>query len=290
MRRIASEEMSGLIASHSPSRVIDADAQAQVEDARLQALHELDLLDTAAEERFDRLTALAATAFRAPMVMVSLVDRERVWFKSKVGVQAAEVPRAGSFCGHAIRGRDVLVVPDARVDPRFSTSPLVLDAPRIRFYAGAPLRTKTGECIGTLCLVDDQPREFGADDQAHGRLIVAGGGTAAAAGQLEVFGTNGIERVEVLGGNAHFDGSFNRGGDVVSLPFAAEAFTAVRQGSSVRLQSETLELLLPVGTAGLALEFVGGDERDLLFSSAAGGVLIGDQLITAAVAALTAFA
>lgn len=156
------------------------------------------------------------------------------------------------------------------------------------FRIGTQTFASTPQAISAV--TDGTPLPTGADDQAHGRLIVAGGGTAAAAGQLEVFGTNGVERVEVLGGNAHFDGSFNRGGDVVSLPFAAEAFTAVRQGSSVRLQSETLELLLPVGTAGLALEFVGGDERDLLFSSAAGGVLIGDQLITAAVAALTAFA
>jgi len=137
---------------------------------------------------------------------------------------------------------------------------------------------------------DGTPLPTGANDQAHGRLIVAGGGTAAAAGRLDVFGTNGVERVELLGGSVHLDGSFNRGGDAVSLPFAAETFTAVRQGSAVRLQSEALDLLLPVGTAGLALEFVGGDERDLLFSSTTGGVLIGDQLITAIAAGLTAFA
>jgi signal transduction histidine kinase len=159
--------MPGLIDSRVPAMATDAEAPALAENARLQALRELDILDSAAEERFDRLTTLAATAFRAPIVMVSLVDQDRVWFKSKVGVQATEVPRDGSFCGHAIRGESVLVVPDARVDPRFSASPLVLDAPRVRFYAGAPLRTRGGQCVGTLCLIDDQPREFTADDQAQ---------------------------------------------------------------------------------------------------------------------------
>lgn len=134
------------------------------DEARLAALHALRILDTPAEERFDRIVRFAADEFDVPIAMVSLVDRDRQWFKARVGVDACESARETSFCGHAIVQDDVLVVPDAQQDPRFADNPLVLGPPHIRFYAGAPLRLPTGERIGTLCLLDHRPRALASLD------------------------------------------------------------------------------------------------------------------------------
>ena len=128
--------------------------------ARVKALHDLDVLDTQAEERFDRITRLAIDVFGAPIAMVSLVDESRQWFKSRQGLAPTETPREISFCGHAITGPDVLVVPDALADERFADNPLVLGEPDIRFYAGAPLHTVDGFAVGTLCVIDTRPREW----------------------------------------------------------------------------------------------------------------------------------
>lgn len=125
---------------------------------RLQALRERALLDTPPEERFDRLTRLAKHTFGTEMALVSLVDAERQWFKSKQGLDACETGRDVSFCGHAILHDSILEVSDARLDPRFADNPLVTGTPHIRFYAGAPLSTSEGYHIGTLCIIDSQPR------------------------------------------------------------------------------------------------------------------------------------
>ncbi|NPU91031.1 MAG: GAF domain-containing protein [Gammaproteobacteria bacterium] len=117
-------------------------------------------MDTPPEERFDRLTRLAKTLFGTEMALVSLVDTDRQWFKSRQGLDASETPRDISFCGHAILGSDILEVTDARQDPRFADNPLVVGPPHIRFYAGAPLKAASGHRVGTLCIIDSKPRQL----------------------------------------------------------------------------------------------------------------------------------
>lgn len=131
---------------------------------RLAALTAYNVLDTPPEERFDRVTRMAARLFNVPIALVSLIDDNRQWFKSCVGLDAKETPRNISFCGHAILDDRVFVVRDTFEDPRFADNPLVTGAPHIRFYAGCPLRAVTGERLGTLCVIDSKPREFTADD------------------------------------------------------------------------------------------------------------------------------
>ncbi len=130
------------------------------EERRLRALQECDLLDTAAEERFDRFTRIAAALFDVPIALVSLVDRERQWFKSRKGLDVSETPRDAAFCAHAILSDDVLQVQDALADDRFADSPLVTGEPRVRFYAGAPLTLKNGTHAGTLCVIDHRARNL----------------------------------------------------------------------------------------------------------------------------------
>ncbi|MBA2935428.1 response regulator [Sphingomonas sp. CGMCC 1.13654] len=129
------------------------------EAARLAALRDLGLLDTGPESGFDDLVEVARVLAGTPVALVSLIDAERQWFKARVGLDAAETPRSVAFCDHAIRGHDVLVVPDATRDPRFANNPLVTGDPFIRFYAGAPIRTPEGHAIGTVCVIDTAPRD-----------------------------------------------------------------------------------------------------------------------------------
>jgi len=136
------------------------------EATRIDTLHALGILDTAHEERFDRLTRLAKRLFGTPIALVSRVDKDRQWFKSSQGLDVAETPRDISFCGHAILENKVFVVPDAAEDERFHDNPLVAGDPRIRFYAGCPISVSNGSRLGTLCIIDHEPREFSADDLA----------------------------------------------------------------------------------------------------------------------------
>lgn len=131
------------------------------ENERLRALRELLLLDTPPEERYDRLARFAAEQLDMPIALLTLVDGQRQWFKSRVGVEVTETPRDISFCGHAIMSNELFVVEDASRDPRFSDNPLVLGAPYVRFYAGAPLSAPSGHHIGTLCVIDTVPRTLG---------------------------------------------------------------------------------------------------------------------------------
>ena len=133
------------------------------EAARLQALHRYRILDTDPERNFDDLTALASQICGTPMALISLVDADRQWFKSRVGFPLVETSRAVSFCAHAIVTRDIFVVPDALDDARFREHPYVTGGPRIRFYAGAPLATPDGQALGTLCVLDRSPRELTAE-------------------------------------------------------------------------------------------------------------------------------
>ncbi len=130
------------------------------EAQRLKALHTLELLDTPPEPAFDKVTALAARLLGVPIALISLVDEHRQWFKSRVGLQVDETSRGVSFCGHTILDQELLVVEDALADPRFADNPLVLGAPQIRFYAGAPLTLVGGETVGTLCVIDHVPRQL----------------------------------------------------------------------------------------------------------------------------------
>lgn len=138
----------------------------QNEQQRLKKLRDYGVLDTPPSEAFDRVTRLASRLLKMPVALVSLVDHNRQWFKSKVGLDADETPREVAFCAHAICDSAVLVVPDATEDPRFAENPLVTGAPDIRFYAGAPLRTAEGLNLGTLCVIDSTPREFSEEDRA----------------------------------------------------------------------------------------------------------------------------
>ena len=152
------------------------------EDRRLDALRALKLLDTAAEDRFDRITRLATQLFDVPIALISLVDAQRQWFKSRAGLEAQETPREVSFCAHAILLAQALVVPDALLDARFADNPLVTAAPRVRFYAGHRIRAPDGSPVGTLCLIDHRPRNLGGSElQALGDL--------AALAELELHGS-----------------------------------------------------------------------------------------------------
>jgi PAS domain S-box-containing protein len=130
------------------------------ETARIEALLQYKILDTAPEAAFDDLTRLAAYICGTPIALVSLVDTNRQWFKSRVGLEALETSRDIAFCHHAIRQQEVFTVPDATLDDRFATNPLVTSGPNIRFYAGVPLIDAEGHGLGTLCVIDDVPREL----------------------------------------------------------------------------------------------------------------------------------
>jgi sigma-B regulation protein RsbU (phosphoserine phosphatase) len=136
------------------------------EAARIHALRALRLLDTPPEERFDAITRLAAAIFQAPIAMVTMVDVNRQWFKSRIGLEVCETSRDISFCAHAILSDVALVIPDARADPRFADNPLVTGEPFLRFYAGQPLHAPGGQRVGTLCIADQAPREFPAEQRA----------------------------------------------------------------------------------------------------------------------------
>jgi GAF domain-containing protein len=132
------------------------------EEQRLATLHKLRILDTPREQRFDRLTRLAAAIIGAPVALVSLVDRERQWFKSAHGVSVDQTPREVSFCAHAVASREFLVVPDTFDDDRFADNPGVTGGQRVRFYAGCPLFVHES-CVGTLCVLDTRPRQLSAN-------------------------------------------------------------------------------------------------------------------------------
>jgi diguanylate cyclase (GGDEF)-like protein len=133
----------------------NSDCEAQ----RLAALHEYEVLDTPAEESFDRITRLARMALEAPIALVSFVEESRQWFKSNLGLDAKETARDVSFCTHAIEQDGPFIVRDTLLDPRFRENPMVVGSPHVRFYAGIPLRTPTGFRIGTLCVKDIKPRD-----------------------------------------------------------------------------------------------------------------------------------
>lgn len=147
------------------------------EVARVAALQKYAILDTDPEQAFDDLTLLASYVCRTPIALISLVDENRQWFKSKVGLDVSETSREVAFCSRAILQNDVFIVPDTLQDERFRDNPLVVSEPGIRFYAGAPLITDEGYALGTLCVIDRTPREISPDQKdalrALSRLVLA---------------------------------------------------------------------------------------------------------------------
>lgn len=146
------------------------------EEQRLESLRRYEILDTEPEAAFDDLTLLASYVCQTPVALISLVDADRQWFKSRVGVSVTETSRDIAFCASAILQPDIFLVPDATQDRRFAENPLVVAEPKIRFYAGATLMTD-GQALGTLCVVDRVPRELGAEQlealRALSRQVVA---------------------------------------------------------------------------------------------------------------------
>ncbi len=130
---------------------------------RLESLWALKILDTRPEERFDRITNLATRLLHVSISTITLVDKDREWFKSCKGLPATEGPRDISFCGHAAFAKDILIIPDTQKDPRFSDNPMVIEAPFIRFYAGHPLFSTDGQRIGVFCIKDHEPKNLTED-------------------------------------------------------------------------------------------------------------------------------
>jgi signal transduction histidine kinase len=143
------------------------------EQARLQELYRLEILDTEAENQYDEVVALASQICKVPISLISLVDVNRQWFKAKLGVLETETPREVSFCAHMLaQDTELLQVPDAHLDERFSENPLVTSAPNIRFYAGVPLVTSNGYKLGSLCVIDRKPNSIN-EDQAYALRVLS---------------------------------------------------------------------------------------------------------------------
>src|SRR5260370_22033962 len=147
------------------------------EAARVAALHNYAILDSEPEQAFDDLVLLASFICKTPIALISLVDEDRQWFKSRVGVSISETTREIAFCATAIQQPGVFVGPDTLNDERFRNNPLLVSEPNVRFYAGAPLIDGDGNALGTICVIDRIPREFGPDQQAAlkalSRLVLA---------------------------------------------------------------------------------------------------------------------
>ena len=140
---------------------------------RIQALHQLNILDTPPDGSFNKITELAAQIFNVPIALVSLVDTDRIWFKSHFGIDVEQIDRAPGLCASAILSNDVYLVEDARRDPRCLANPLVSESFGLQFYAAAPLATKDGYNLGTFCIIDKRPRFINSDQQKILKLMAS---------------------------------------------------------------------------------------------------------------------
>ncbi len=164
------------------------------ERRRLRTLRLYKIMDTASDQLLDQLAHLASTICEAPISLVSLVDDHRQWFKARVGLNAEETPRSMAFCAHALESDELLVVEDATRDHRFADNPLVTAEPRIRFYAGAPLRVREGDILGTLCVIDHEPRKLTVAQRQALKIL-----SRAAVAQIELLRTRQeIEQFEKI--------------------------------------------------------------------------------------------
>ena len=143
------------------------------EECRLEELKSFDILDTLPDPSFDRITLLAKTVFKTPIALISFVDANRQWFKSNQGLGTSETPREHAFCHYTIQQDQPLIIEDASLDPRTKNNPLVTGEPFIRFYAGAPLMTKNGYKLGSLCIIDRKPQTLDMDKTAVLQTLAA---------------------------------------------------------------------------------------------------------------------
>ena len=219
------------------------------EELRLHALREYDILDTPPDPSLDHVTRLAASILRVPISLVSLIDSDRQWFKSKFGLLADETGRDVSFCGHAILQDGVFVVPDAAADPRFAGNPLVVGEPNIRFYAGAPLRTSDGFQVGTLCVIDTEPREGLTEFEANAleamAVLVVDEMELRQAERTVATQRNDLKRYyEVMGASTDFMGLAGPDGNVIGINPAGRQMAGLTEEQD--LSSLTIGALHPV--------------------------------------------
>ena len=170
------------------------------EAQRLAALREYHILDTAAEQAYDDITALAAYLCNVPIAMISLVDESRQWFKSKLGLNEQETPRDVAFCAHAILQTEPLIVRDALRDVRFADSALVTREPHIRFYAGFPLASPEGFALGTLCAIDRRPRQLSARKKKAMNALARQVMALMELRRVSAHMAEALEKIQMLGG------------------------------------------------------------------------------------------
>jgi len=224
-----------------------------LEAARLEALRRYAVLDTPPEPAYDRVVRLAARLFHVPIALISFIDAERQWFKARVGIDLAETPRDIAFCSATVAAREICLVRDAALDPRFAANPFVLGAPHIRFYAGVPLITPDGHALGSLCVIDTRPRaDFGPEDR-HALADLA----AIVVDQLEL-------RREIAARQREDRHSALRGRLLEGTAGAAGFKAAIDGGmSAVREAAGALVcLLFRLAPDGRRLQVVGGQGRD----------------------------
>lgn len=168
-----SGHVSALLASPVPSDKAHGPRKVPVllnESDRVAAVYRTGLLDTAPEDEFDRLTWLASQILHTPMALITLLTGTRQWFKSHYGTEMTETPRDWAFCSYAILQKNMMVVEDATLDSRFASNPMVLDNPKVRFYAGVPLIGEDGFALGTFCVIDTEPRKL---DETQAQMLIA---------------------------------------------------------------------------------------------------------------------
>jgi PAS domain S-box-containing protein len=216
------------------------------ERERLQALRDADILDTPPEADFDALTRIAAAICGTPIALVSLLDADRQWYKSRVGLAETQTSRDESFCAHAILEPDLMEVRDAQADPRFADNPHVLGRPHVRFYAGTPLRTAEGHVLGTLCVIDHVPRSLTPEQRSALRDL----GQQAMA-QIEVRRTVAELRRAVVERESA-EGALRRALDTAIQPTSAPSTTPSTRPGALALAALMVPLMLTLGGAQIS--------------------------------------
>jgi diguanylate cyclase (GGDEF)-like protein len=264
------------------------------EAERLACLRSCEVLDSGAEEAFDRIARFAGKLAGTPIAVISLVDADRQWFKARIGLDATETPRDQAFCAHAIlRPGEPLIVPDATRDSRFADNPLVTGAPGIRFYAGMPLVSAEGHALGTLCVIDHVPRAIGAE-QVEGLTLLADTVSTALELRRAMRRARQLAMTDALTGLANRPALLERlDGAVRRLRQAGEAFTLAyldldgfkrvndlhgHPAGDTLLREVAACLAEGLGADGLAAR-IGGDEfAVLLVGATAEGPALAERL------------